>query len=100
MHDMKTSLQDNVLSNLERACDCMQSAVDDARRAMKSGDSAAAQQVMTKLAWGFANASTKIEGAFSTLNDLHAVEKMELQERLSAKSGPDNKEPETSTSKQ
>lgn len=79
MNDRTDHCKDRVISNLNGACDTMQDAVDEARRAIKTGNTFAAQQVLSKLAWGFANASNKIEAAFGAVEDGYDVRIHDLQ---------------------
>lgn len=65
---------ERVRRNLAQAIATMRDACDNAERdAARSDDARAVQGVLNSLAWGFANASSSIEGAMASHQDAHDI---------------------------
>lgn len=73
---MSLNYDERIRSSLLAAIGSMRDACDEAqRRATDTNHDAACRNVMNKLAWGLANASSNIDCAMSWLEDKHAMER-------------------------
>ena len=73
------NMKPRVTANLARAIQTMREACDTAERDASSADSTACQRVLHAFAWGFANASSSIETAMSSVEDGHVIALMDAQ---------------------
>lgn len=64
--------KERIAGNLASAIATMRDACDQAERLAANGDARAVRRVLHSLAWGFANASSGIEGAMIELEERRA----------------------------
>jgi len=75
--------QIRALQNLEGAVATMRQALDKAQQEInqnKGNPCTAAQRVIVALAWGHANAASKIETALSNIEEAHVIRRLEAAE--------------------
>ena len=77
---MNPITQQRIAGNLAAGILTMREACDQAERLAANGDGRAVRRVLHSLAWGFANASSAIEGAMIALEDEQATRAVETEE--------------------